>query len=161
MKTKNITRYAILVSAALILGYVESLIPVFAAVPGVKVGLANIVVVFALYKMGNKAAAIISALRIFLSALLFGNMFAMLYSFSGATLSLLSMIILKKTDKFSVITVSIVGAVMHNLGQIIAAMFVLQTKELIYYMAPLTVSGVAAGAVIGVVGAIVCERVKF
>ncbi len=160
MKTKELTLYALLISAAMILSYMESLLPVFAAVPGVKVGFANIAIIFALYKMGNKAAISISLLRIFLSSLLFANMFAMLYSIAGALLSLTTMILLKKTNKLSIITVSIVGAVMHNLGQIIVAVFVLQTKELMYYMAPLTLSGVCAGAVIGVAAGLVTERIK-
>lgn len=160
MKTKELTLYALLISAAMILSYVESLLPVFAAVPGVKAGFANIVIIFALYKMGNKAAVLISLLRIFLSSLLFGNMFAMAYSIAGAILSLSTMIFLKNTNKLSIITVSIVGAVMHNLGQTVVAVFVLQTKGLMYYMAPLTLSGVCAGALIGIAAALVTERIK-
>lgn len=160
MKTGELTRYALLISAAMILSYVESLIPVFAAVPGMKAGLANIVIVFALYKMGGRAAVLISLLRIFLSSLLFAGMSAMLYSSAGAVLSLTSMILLKKTNKLSMLTVSIVGAVMHNLGQVIVAVFVLQTKGLMYYMAPLTLSGICAGAVIGVAAALVAKRIK-
>lgn len=160
MKTKELTLYALLISAAMILSYVESLLPVFAAVPGVKAGFANIVIIFALYKMGNKAAVLISLLRIFLSSLLFGNMFAMAYGIAGAILSLSTMIFLKNTNKLSIITVSIVGAVMHNLGQTVVAVFVLQTKDLMYFMAPLTLSGVCAGALIGIAAALVTERIK-
>ena len=98
MKAKELTLYALLISAAMILSYVESLLPVFAAVPGVKAGFANIVIIFALYKMGNKAAVLISLLRIFLSSLLFGNMYAMAYSIAGAILSLSTMIFLKNTN---------------------------------------------------------------
>ena len=160
MKAKELTLYALLISAAMILSYVESLLPVFAAVPGVKAGFANIVIIFALYKMGNKAAVLISLLRIFLSSLLFGNMFAMAYSIAGAILSLSTMNCWKNTNKLSIITVSIFGAVMHNLGQTVVAVFVLQTKGLMYYMAPLTLSGVCAGALIGIAAALVTERIK-
>ncbi len=160
MKTSELTLYALLVACAMMLSYVESLLPVFVAVPGVKAGLANIAIVFALYKLGAKAAILVSIIRIALSALLFGNAFSAVYSLAGAVLSLSIMILLKATKKISLVTVSVCGAVMHNAGQLIVALFVLKSQGLIYYMAPLTISGIISGIIIGIAAALVSERIK-
>ena len=114
MKTKKLTVMALSVSLAMILSFVESQIPVFVAIPGVKIGLANIAVVFVLYKFGCKQAAVISLLRVFLVSVLFGNFAAFLYSISGAVFSLAGMIFLKKTGRFSTVLVSVAGGVLHQ-----------------------------------------------
>ena len=146
---------------ALILSYLESRIPPLAAVPGVKVGLANIVVIFALYKMGLKEAIIVSAIRIFIVAMLFGNSMSMLYSLAGAVLSLAVMFLLKKFTPLGKVAVSVSGGVMHNVGQIAVASIVLGTNVVVYYLPFLILSGTIAGIAVGTAGAILVKRVKF
>lgn len=160
METRKIARMGLLTALALILSYVESLIPAFVAVPGVKMGLANIVVVFALYTLGPGEAAIVSIIRVLLSSLLFGSMLSLSYSAAGAVISLLSMIILMKTKIFGVTSVSVTGGVFHNLGQILVACLVLETDVLLYYLPVLILSGTITGAVIGIASSIVIKRLQ-
>lgn len=160
METRKIARMGLLTALALILSYVESLIPVFVAVPGVKMGLANIVVVFALYTLGPGEAAIVSIIRVLLSSLLFGSILSLSYSAAGAVISLLSMIILMKTKIFGVTSVSVTGGVFHNLGQILVACLVLETDVLLYYLPVLILSGTITGAVIGIASSIVIKRLQ-
>lgn len=148
------------VALAMIMSYIESLFPLSFAVPGIKMGLANIVIVFVLYKMSTADAFIVSLIRVFLVSLLFGNVMALAYSFSGALLSLVLMSVLKKTERFSIIGVSISGAVMHNVGQILMAVLIMETDQIIYYLPPLAISGVVTGILIGIVSAIITERIK-
>ena len=157
-KTKRVAVYGLLVALAFILSYVERLIPV-PGIPGVKLGLANIVVLVALYKLGVKEAFSLAMIRILLVGFTFGNMFSMLYSLSGGILSCLTMILLKKSNHFSMTTVSISGGVMHNVGQILMAMFVLKTVQLYYYLPILMISGVVTGIVIGILGGMICARI--
>jgi heptaprenyl diphosphate synthase len=159
MKAKKLAVYGLLVALAMILSYVEALIPLSFAVPGIKMGLPNIVVLFALYKIGFREAATISLVRVMLSSILFGNMFTLVYSASGAVLSLLVMYLLRRSGKFSTAAVSVAGGVAHNVGQIIVAIFVLETAGLIYYLPALCVSGVVAGLLIGFVSALLIKRV--
>ena len=160
METRKIARMGLLTALALILSYVESLIPAFMAVPGVKMGLANIVVVFALYTLGPGEAAIVSIIRVLLSSLLFGSILSLSYSAAGAVISLLSMIILMKTKIFGVTSVSVTGGVFHNLGQILVACLVLETDVLLYYLPVLILSGTITGAVIGIASSIVIKRLQ-
>ncbi|MBS7379206.1 MAG: Gx transporter family protein [Candidatus Ornithospirochaeta sp.] len=160
METRKIARMGLLTALALILSYVESLIPAFVAVPGVKMGLANIVVVFALYTLGPGEAAIVSIIRVLLSSLLFGSILSLSYSAAGAVISLLSMIILMKTKIFGVTSVSVTGGVFHNLGQILVACLVLETDVLLYYLPVLILSGTITGAVIGIASSIVIKRLQ-
>ena len=160
METRKIARMGLLTALALILSYVESLIPAFVAVPGVKMGLANIVVVFALYTLGPGEAAIVSIIRVLLSSLLFGSILSLSYSAAGAVISLLSMIILMKTKIFGVTSVSVTGGVFHNLGQILVACLVLETEVLLYYLPVLILSGTITGAVIGIASSIVIKRLQ-
>ena len=160
MKTKKVAFLGLFISLAMILSYVESQIPPLAAVPGVKIGLPNIVMVLLLYKIGAKETVIVSLIRIFLVSLLFGNVQTMTFSIAGAVLSLAGMILLKKTNWFSCITVSIVGGILHNVGQIIAACFWTNTAEIAYYLPVLLVSGIIAGAVIGIVAGIHVKRLE-
>ena len=159
MKTKNIALFAMLTAVALILSYVESLIPVLVAVPGVKLGITNIVVIFALYRLGTKEAAALSLLRVVLVSFLFGNAFSFLYSLAGAVLSLAVMILLKRIDKFSATGVSVAGAVSHNVGQILVAIVVLSTEKLVLYLPVLAVTGVLAGIVTGLSASVLLKRV--
>ena len=129
METRKIARMGLLVALAMILSYVESLIPAFVAVPGVKVGLANIVVIFALYTLGPVEALTVSLLRVILSSFLFGSVLSLLYSLSGALLSLGGMIVMKKLKIFSTLVVSVTGGVLHNVGQILVACLVLSQRR--------------------------------
>ena len=167
MKTKKITVLALTVALAMILSFVESQIPAFVAIPGVKMGLANIAVVFALYKMGWKEAVLVSLIRVFLVSLLFGTGASLFYSAAGAVLSLLGavlsllgMIGLKATKLFSSVAVSVAGGVLHNVGQIAMACLLLETDVLRYYLPFLALSGILAGIVIGVLAAIMVKRIR-
>ena len=126
-KTKRLVLLAMLTAVAMILSYVESLLP-SVGIPGVKMGLANIAVIFALFRFGWKEAAALSLVRVVLVSLLFGSVGAMLYSFAGAVLSLAVMALLRRIDRFSTVGISVAGGVAHNAGQILMAMLILQTK---------------------------------
>jgi heptaprenyl diphosphate synthase len=164
-KTKKVALLGLCVSLAMVLSYLELLIPpIYSAVPGIKMGLPNIVIIFTLYRFGLKEAAAVSFVRILAVSLLFGNFFAFAYSLAGATLSLAVMAILKKTDAFSQVGVSVVGAVCHNLAQTAVAIFLLERIEIGYYMAILTVTGVLAGILVGLAAAYLIKilaKVKF
>lgn len=157
MKTKRITVMAMCVALAMILSYVESMIP-SPGIPGVKLGLANIVVVFALYKLGWKEAVGISLLRVFLVSLLFGHAASLMYSAAGAALSLLGMILLKKSGRLGSVAVSVLGGVLHNAGQVLMAV-VLMGSNVVYYLPVLIVSGTIAGIGIGLLAAILVKRI--
>ncbi len=156
METRKLARIGVLVALAMVLSYVESLFPAFIAVPGVRIGLANIAIVFALYTLGFKEALLISVVRVVLSALLFGSVLSLAYSLAGSILSLCVMAFLKRF--FGTVAVSVAGGVSHNLGQIAVACLILQTRAIAYYLPVLILSGVAAGVVIGIVAAIVIDR---
>ena len=160
MKASKLSLLALSVSLAMILSFVESQIPAMVAIPGVKVGLANIVVVFALYKLGWKYAAVISMTRVFLVGLLFGNGISILYSFTGAIVSFAAMLLLKKAKVFSTMAVSVAGGVLHNLGQIAMACVIMGTDVLRYYAPFLVLSGTLAGIAIGVLAAIMIRRIE-
>ena len=149
MKAKKVAFYGLFLALALVAGYVERLIPINLGIPGVKIGLANIVTMVLLYCVGWQAAILISAARILLSGILFGSGFAMVYSAAGAALSILVMILLKKTRLFGSIGVSVAGGVFHNVGQILVAIAVLETTSLGYYLPVLIISGLAAGIFVG------------
>ena len=161
MRAKHIAVFAFLTAAALVLSWVESLIPLSLAVPGVRMGLPNIAVVFALYRLRARDAAEISLLRAALAALLFGNLFSLAYSAAGAALSLLTMSGLKRTGAFGLTAVSVAGAVAHNLGQIAVAVVLLETGRLVFYLPALIVSGVAAGLCVGLLSALLVKRVNY
>ncbi len=160
MKASKLTLLALSVSLAMILSFIESQIPTFVPIPGIKMGLANIAVVFALYKMDWKYASIVSLVRVLLIAILFGSVVSLAYSATGAVLSLIFMIVLKKTDWFSTVAVSVVGGVVHNLGQIGMACILMGTDLLRYYAPFLVLSGTLAGIVIGIIAAILVKRIN-
>ncbi len=143
--------FGVFVSLALIFSYVESLIPFNFGIPGVKLGLANLIIVIALYKMSLKEAYLLSVTRIVLAGFMFGNLFSIIYSLAGGLLSLSVMALVKKSDGFSVMGISIAGGVMHNVGQLIIAMLVVETFSVIYYIPVLLISGLVTGLVIGIV----------
>ena len=157
---KRIARYALLVSLAMVLSWLESLIVFPGLLPGMKVGLTNLVVVFALYRMSPRDAAAVSLARVALVSLTFGNAYSFAYSLAGAALSLAVMTGLKRTGRFSILGVSIAGGVCHNLGQLGVAMAVLGTARLGGYLPWLMAGGVAAGTAVGAAGGIVVDRVR-
>jgi heptaprenyl diphosphate synthase len=160
MKTKKVAFLGLTISLAMIFSFLESQIPAFVAIPGIKVGLPNLVIVFLLYRIGWKDAVIVSLIRVFLVSILFGTLQTATFSIAGAVLSLAGMILLKKTNWFSPIAVSVVGGVLHNLGQIFAAILWTQTPEVAYYFPVLLVSGTVAGTVIGIIAGVLVKKLE-
>ncbi len=158
--TKKLTTLALLVSVAMILSYIESLIPPLVAVPGVKLGLSNIATVFALYTLGATAAVTVSVLRVLLSALLFGNFVSLIYSVAGAALALAFMILLRRIAAFSSVGVSVAGGVAHNAGQIIAACIVMENAAISLYLPPLIISGTLAGVAVGIASGVLVKKTE-
>lgn len=159
--TKKIALLGIMTAVALILAYLEAILPpLWSAVPGVKMGLPNLVIIFVLYRFGFKEAAAVSAIRLFTVSLLFGNVMTLAYSAAGAVLSLILMVLLKKIDKFSTVGVSVAGAVSHNLGQILVAVFLFDTVQLGYYMIILAITGSIAGVFIGIGANLLIKRTE-
>ena len=144
---------------AIILGYVETFFPLFVGEPGVRLGLANLAVVFVLEIYSWKEAAAISVVRIFVIGFLFGNLFGIAYSLAGAALSMLVMVLCRRVDGFSVVGVSIAGGVSHNIGQLLVAMAIVENLSLMYYLPVLLVSGVVTGFLIGIVCRQVLHRI--
>ncbi len=156
--TKKLTMTALLAALALIFSYIEVLIPFSPAIPGIKLGIANLAVIVALYHMGLKYAITINVVRIFIAGLLFSGVFGIIYSLAGAILSMTVMVLLKKTGLFSVAGVSMAGGVAHNLGQILAAAFLVSNLSIFIYFPVLIFSGLISGALIGIVAYIILER---
>lgn len=159
MKTK-VAYFGVFTALALIFSYAESLIPIHLGIPGVKLGLANLIIVIALYRMSIKETFLLSIARIVLAGFLFGNLFAILYSLAGGMFSLIVMCILKRTEKFSVFGISMAGGVFHNVGQLIMAAIVLESINIGYYFPVLLISGLATGFVIGVISNEMLKRLK-
>lgn len=151
MQSRKVAQYGLFAALAILMGYVEMLIPLPLLVPGMKLGLANVVIVVVLYYMNAKSAFFISFVRVLLSGLLFQGFAGLLYSLAGALLSFAVMTLLKKTGKCSIVGVSIAGGVFHNVGQIIVAALVVENMKMAYYLPFLLVSGVVTGCLIGVV----------
>jgi heptaprenyl diphosphate synthase len=159
LKASKLSLAALSVSLAMILSFVESQIPAFVAIPGVKIGLTNIVVIYALYKLGWKYAAVISFVRVLLVGMLFGNGVSIAYSLAGAAVSFVVMVLLMRAKVFSTAAVSVAGGVMHNMAQIGMACIIMETNLLTYYAPFLLISGTLAGIAIGVISAIMIKRV--
>ena len=151
----------VMIALAMVLSYLESLVPVFVAIPGVKLGLANIVTIVALRKLGTREACVISLGRVMLSSLLFGNFVMLIYSLAGANLSIKVMIIVSKIKIFSITGVSICGAVAHNFGQIVVAFIMLENIHIFYYMAVLFIVGAISGALMGMMAGYIIKNVRF
>ncbi|MBE6762836.1 MAG: Gx transporter family protein [Ruminococcaceae bacterium] len=159
-RAKSIAFTGLCVALALILAYVELLLPpLSAAIPGIKMGLPNVIIVFLLYRRSARSAALVSLLRILLVGMLFGNAMSLMYSLAGGVLSLAVMILLRRLDRLSAVGVSVAGAVAHNVGQILAAMVLLDTSELAYYLVVLVITGTVAGVLIGLCGALLIRRI--
>ena len=158
-RNKKLTTLALTVTFALILSYVESKVPPLVTIPGIKVGLANIAVIFTLYKFSAKDAIAVSLLRVLLVSMLFGSGVSLIYSVSGALLSLTVMILLKKLTPLGEVAVSVCGGVMHNVGQIAAASFMLSTNVVVYYLPFLILSGTVAGIAVGLTAALLVKKI--
>lgn len=159
-RTRTIAMCGVMAAMAMIFSYVESLIPIPIPVYGVKLGVANIAIITVIYAIGEREALIINCIRITLTAVLFGNLNSFIFSMAGGLLSFVVMVILKRTKMFSIVGVSVAGGVFHNVGQIIAAIFIMETGAIIYYLPVLIVAGVITGIIIGIVSSLVAKRVK-
>lgn len=158
--TKKLTLLSMLTAVAMLLSYVESLVPPFVAIPGVKLGLSNIATVLTLYTLGIPAAIAVSFVRVCLSSLLFGNVQILFFSLMGAAFALITMSVMKKLTPFSVIGVSVAGGVMHNVGQIVAACIVMENAAIASYLPPLIVTGTLAGVAVGAAAAALVGRLS-
>ncbi len=147
-----------LAAVALIFSYIEAIIPFSIGMPGIKLGFANIVIVYTLYRFDGKYAFAVNIVRILLAALLFGSVFSALYALAGGMVSLCAMILVKKAGVFSVTGVSMTGGVFHNLGQLIVAACVVQTPQVIIYFPVLIFSGIASGIVNGIAAQLCLNR---
>lgn len=157
MKTKT-AHLGFFAAISIIFGYVETLVPVFAGIPGIKLGLANLSVLIILKKYGFKEAALVSVVRILVIGFLFGNLFSILYSLSGAALSLTVMTLLLKKTELTTVGISVFGGITHNIGQLIIASLVVENTAVFYYTPPLLISGVVTGFLIGALTQEVLKR---
>lgn len=157
--SKKISLLALFTAFAVILGYVESFIPSI-GIPGVKLGLANLAVLLSLYYLGVFEGITVSIVRILIIGMFFGNLFSILFSVAGALISYLIMVAIKKINNISIITVGIFGGVFHNIGQIIVAIYVVETYQVIYYLPVLIISGIITGAIIGIISKMIYVRTK-
>ena len=160
LRSSFVARVGLLASLALIFSYVEAIIPYSPAVPGIKLGIANVVTVIALYKFSAKDAACVNVVRIVIAGLLFNGLFGMLYSLAGATISMIGMVGLKKSGLFSVVGVSMAGGVLHNMGQLIVAALLIEDLRIFFYFPVLLFSGIAAGIAIGIAATLVLRSVR-
>ncbi len=159
-KTYSLAVCGLMTALAMILSYVEFLIPIPLPIPGIKLGFANIAIIVILYIYGQKQMIAVNIIRVILVSILFGNITAFIFSMSGAILAMLLMIILKRCKAFSIRGVSCAGAVMHNLGQILAAAFVMGTSAIIYYLPILIIAGLVCGLITGLLASIVVDRMS-
>ncbi|MBR5809284.1 MAG: Gx transporter family protein [Clostridia bacterium] len=155
MSSKKISYISMLSALALVFGYIESLFPA-APIPGIKLGLSNIVILFAIYRMDKSSAFFIMLIKVLATSLLFSGLNVFIYSFSGGLLSLIAMVCFKKV--FSLIGVSMIGGVCHNIGQLLVAAFMMQTSAVFVYLPALLISGVIVGFITGNVCSIILKR---
>lgn len=159
-KNRKIALLSMCACLAMLLSFVESRIPPLTAIPGIKMGLANIAVMFTLYKLGTREAMAVSAVRVVLIALLFGSAVSFLYSLAGAVLSFAVMLLMRRLRLFSEVGVSVAGGVCHNIGQIVMACILLETNVIVYYLPFLLLSGTISGVLIGITSALLIKRIK-
>lgn len=160
MRSKRIALIGMLTAYAMILSYIESLIPFFFGIPGMKLGLANLAVVLGMYLLDSKSAATINGVRILLSGFMFTNLFAIGYALAGAVFSFVIMLLVKRTGKFTVLGVSVTGGVFHNVGQMIVAMIVFNSMAVLYYLPWLMLFGIVTGAGIGLLSGVLFKYLK-
>lgn len=154
----RVAYFGVFTALALIFSYVETLIPLQIGIPGVKLGLANLIIVVALYKLNIKEVYTLSVVRVLLAGFLFGNYFSIIYSLAGGLLSVSIMALLKKKGGFSIIGISVAGGVFHNLGQLVVAMIVVETYSVAYYFPVLLVAGLITGLLIGIIAREMLKR---
>lgn len=159
MNNKKTAYLGLFAAVAIIFGYVEYLFPFFAGIPGIKLGLANLAVLFILETYTWKEAAVVSAVRIVVIGFLFGNMFTIIYSLAGAALSLFVMTLMKKSSGFSILGISVAGGVSHNIGQLMVAALIVENTSLLYYAPVLLISGMITGLLIGILTKEVTKRI--
>lgn len=158
LRTKRLALSAILAALAMILSYIEALIPMPVPIPGIKLGLANLIIVIAIYRLGFKYAFVINCVRILTAGLLFTGLFGVIYSFAGCVLSILIMYVLYKTKLFSIVGISMAGGVVHNLGQLITACLIMSNIRLMSYFAVLLFSGMISGILIGIAASLLQDK---
>lgn len=154
----RVAYFGVFTALALIFSYVETLIPFNFGIPGIKLGLANLIIVIALYKMKLSEVYLLSVVRVLLNGFIFGNYFSIIYSLAGGLLSLTVMALLKKKGGFSILGISMAGGVMHNVGQLIIAMIIVETFSVVYYVPVLLISGLITGFVIGIASGEMLKR---
>ncbi|MDO4295718.1 MAG: Gx transporter family protein [bacterium] len=157
----QVAKYGMLIALACVCSVVENMIPISIGVPGVKLGLANLVTIVSLYTLSLRGTIMIAAVRVLLTSLMFGGMSMWLYSMAGCVLSLICMVTAKKAKAFGMLGVSILGGVGHNIGQMLVAMLVMESVQIGYYFAVLLAAGIAAGCAVGILAAIVLKRIAF
>lgn len=158
--SKKISICALLVALAMIFSYVETLIPVNFGVPGMKLGIANLVIVIGLYLLKPQEVLLISIVRILLAGFMFGSGMSVIYSLAGGILSFFAMLFLKHTEKFSIVGVSLFGGAAHNIGQLLVAAAVIENMKLFYYLPVLVIAGTVTGILIGLVAARILPTVR-
>ena len=158
MKNK-IAYLGVFLALALVCSYVESLIPISFGIPGVKLGLTNIVVILMLYTIGAKDAILISVLRIILAGFMFGNAFSIIYSLAGGILSFVVMLLLKNTGKLKILSISTAGGISHNVGQLIVAALVVENYNILFYVPVLIIAGIITGFLIGLLAGEIVLRI--
>ncbi len=151
---------AVLTTLSMLLSYIDSMIPVLPQIPGIKIGLANIVVLLALYMLNGRYSLMINIVRILLTGLLFTGVTGMMYSLSGALLSFIVMYLLKRTGLFSIIGVSLAGGAAHNAGQLLIAILLVSNPRLLYYLPVLVISGILTGILTGGLAYILLNRLR-
>lgn len=157
---KKAAYLGVFTALAMIFSYLESFIPISIGIPGIKLGLANLLIVVALYKIGTREAFAISVIRIVLSGFIFSNLFSIIYSLAGGVLSFVVMNFLKKRGTFSIYGVSLAGGVFHNIGQLLIAMIVVETMSIVYYAPALMIAGVVTGLIIGIGANEILKRIS-
>lgn len=155
-----LTRMALLTAVAVVLGYIEHLIPMPGGIPGIKLGLANTVLLYAIYLLDAKSAFLLMVLKVGLSGLMYGGVSAMMFSFGGGLCSLVMMLLMKKLGGVSIIGVSVVGAVFHNVGQTAVAAFMVNTAALMGYVPFLLVAAVITGVLTGIAAKYAIQGLK-
>lgn len=158
--SKKISTCALFVALAMIFSYVETLIPINFGVPGMKLGIANLVIVIGLYLLKPQEVLMISIVRILLTGFMFGSGMSVIYSLAGGFLSFFAMLFLKHTDKFSIVGVSLFGGTAHNIGQLLVAAAIIENLKLFYYLPVLVIAGLITGILIGLVAKRILPTVK-
>lgn len=159
-KWRKTAYLGVYLATAMICSYIETLIPINFGIPGIKLGLANLVVILMLYQMGPGEAFLVSLVRILLTGLLFGNVFGMVYSLSGGILSFLVMLLLQKMGRLNCVSISAAGGISHNIGQLLAASWMIQDFHILFYIPVLLFAGLLTGLLIGLLARELLMRLK-